>query len=148
MLIGLGNQVLVVLGDNRDELALLLPHVARRRLDAPRERVDHEKEQRRDRERDEREAPVEVQHHTDGWTVEVRLPRRSLPLQAEEWPIWAINFSRFQARLAEYSNWAGAKRHVYSPLSMGNLIWPQGIKGAMSMPPDESSNRPGRRADR
>jgi hypothetical protein len=74
-------------------------------------------------------AAAQVRHHTDGWTAEVLLPRRSLPVQAEEWPIWAINFSRFQARLAEYSNWAGAKRHVYSPLSMGNLIWSQGVRG-------------------
>ena len=93
-------------------------------------------------------AEAQVQHHSDGWTAEVRLPRRSLPLQAEEWPIWAINFSRFQARLAEYSNWAGAKRHVYSPLSMGNLIWPQGMQGAMSALPRERSNRPARREGR
>jgi hypothetical protein len=70
-------------------------------------------------------AEARVRHRQQGWTAELRVPLDALPPEARDWPIWAINFARFQASLAEYSNWAGAKRHIYSPLSMGNLIWPQ-----------------------
>jgi len=74
-------------------------------------------------------AEAQVRHQAEGWTVELRVPRQAFPPEARDWPIWAVNFARFQARLAEYSNWAGAKRHIYSPLSMGNLIWPEQFPG-------------------
>ena len=51
--------------DDRDQLALLLLDVARRLLDAPREDVHDQEEHRRDGERDQREAPVQVQHDAD-----------------------------------------------------------------------------------
>lgn len=48
-----------------DQRALLLPDVARRGLDAPRETVHHHEEHGRDRQRDQREPPVQVEHHTE-----------------------------------------------------------------------------------
>ena len=53
-----------LLHDGRD-LALLLLHGAGVRLNAPRVAVDDQEERGRDRERDEREAPVEVEHHAE-----------------------------------------------------------------------------------
>ncbi len=73
-------------------------------------------------------AQAQVRHKSDRWTVEVAVPWDAFPPEARNWAIWAVNFARFEPRLSEYSNWAGAKRHVYSPLSMGNLIWPQQVR--------------------
>ena len=53
------------LRDHRHQLAFLLPDVARGALDAPREGVHHQEEHRRDRQRDQREAPVQIEHHGD-----------------------------------------------------------------------------------
>ena len=50
---------------HRRELALFLLDVARRALDPPREAVDHREQERRDREADQRETRVQVEHHDD-----------------------------------------------------------------------------------
>jgi hypothetical protein len=63
-------------------------------------------------------AAVDEKTHPDRWTVEIRIPRRSLGEQVE---VCGINFARFQPRLGEYASWSGARRHLYSPVTLGNL---------------------------
>ena len=50
---------------HRRQLALFLLDVARHALDPPRETVDHREQERRDREADQREPGVQVEHHDD-----------------------------------------------------------------------------------
>jgi hypothetical protein len=63
-------------------------------------------------------AAVDDRWQGDRWGVEVRIPLRSLGETAE---IWGANFGRFHARSGEYSSWSGARRYLYSPVSLGNL---------------------------
>jgi len=66
-------------------------------------------------------AAVDEQAHPDRWTVEIRIPLRSLGARAE---VCGINFARFQPRLGEYASWSGARRHLYAPATLGNLRLP------------------------
>ena len=63
-------------------------------------------------------AAVDEKTHPDRWTVEIRIPRRSLGERVE---VCGINFARFQPRLGEYASWSRARRHLYSPVTLGNL---------------------------
>lgn len=63
-------------------------------------------------------AAVDDRSQPDRWTAEIRIPLRSL---GKLGPIWGINFARYQARLGEYSTWSGARRYLYSPVSLGNI---------------------------
>ena len=51
--------------DDRQQVAFLLAHRARGLLDPPRVAVDHQEEHRHHRQGNEREAPVEIEHHPD-----------------------------------------------------------------------------------
>ena len=51
--------------DDGDDLAFFLAHLARRLLDQARVAVDHDEQRRRHGEGDQREAPVDVEHHAD-----------------------------------------------------------------------------------
>lgn len=64
------------------------------------------------------EAAIDDTLHPDRWTVEMRIPIRAL---AGRPGIWGVNFGRYLDRLGEYSSWSGARRHLYSPASLGNL---------------------------
>ncbi len=72
------------------------------------------------------DVSVQVKHLSDAWSAEVKLPLASLPPETHAQAVWALNVARYSALRLEYSNWAGAKRHIYSPLSMGNLVWSAG----------------------
>ena len=50
---------------HRDHVAFFLAHLARRPFDAAREAVDDQEEQRGDRQRDQREMPVDIKHHAE-----------------------------------------------------------------------------------
>ncbi|MBI4581663.1 MAG: hypothetical protein HY718_18350, partial [Planctomycetes bacterium] len=63
-------------------------------------------------------AAIDDQSQPDRWTAEIRIPLASLGRPA---PIFGINFARYQARLGEYSTWSGARRYLYSPVSLGNI---------------------------
>ena len=52
------------------------------------------------------------------WMAELRVPLSSLGALA---PSWGINFGRYNARLGEYSSWSGARRYLYSPVTLGNI---------------------------
>lgn len=58
------------------------------------------------------------------WSVELSLPRSAFGDVPADPFVWAVNFARFHPRTAEYSNWTGTKFQIYSPRSLGNLIWP------------------------
>jgi len=63
-------------------------------------------------------AAIDDQSDPMRWTVEIRIPLKSFGEQA---PIWGINFARLNARLGEYASWSGARRHLYSPVTLGNM---------------------------
>jgi hypothetical protein len=64
-------------------------------------------------------AAVDDRSRPDQWTVELRISRESLGTLA---PIIGINFARMDARRGEYSSWAPASSHLYTPTALGNLI--------------------------
>ncbi len=66
-------------------------------------------------------AAVDDRSHPDRWTVEIRIPLAALDSRAE---ILGVNFARFLPRLGEYSSWSAARRHLYSPVTLGNLHLP------------------------
>jgi len=66
-------------------------------------------------------AAVGEQTHPDGWTVEIRIPLSSL---GERAAVCGFNVARYQPRLGEYASWSGARRHLYSPRTLGNLRLP------------------------
>ncbi len=51
--------------DYRDNLALFLSHFPRRLFDAARVGINHNEKQRRYRERDQGEAPIDIKHNAD-----------------------------------------------------------------------------------
>jgi hypothetical protein len=63
-------------------------------------------------------AAIDDRSQPDRWTAEIRIPLKSLGKTS---PVWGINFGRFNARLGEYSSWSGARRYLYSPVSLGNI---------------------------
>lgn len=63
-------------------------------------------------------AALDDTSQPDRWTVEIRIPLKAL---AGKPGVWGVNFGRYNARLGEYSSWSGARRHLYSPASLGNL---------------------------
>jgi hypothetical protein len=58
----------------------------------------------------------------DRWIVEAAIPLPAFDAAALGDPVWGFNIARFQARLGEYSSWAGAARHMYNTQSLGNLL--------------------------
>lgn len=66
-------------------------------------------------------AAVDDQSRPGGWTVEIRIPLASLGPRAS---FCGVNFGRFIPRLGEYGSWSGARRHLYSPVSLGNMYLP------------------------
>ncbi len=63
-------------------------------------------------------AAVDDQTQPNRWTAEVRIPLSAL---GERAAVWGINFGRFHARRGEYSSWSGARRYLYSPVTLGNI---------------------------
>ncbi|UCD30255.1 MAG: DUF4091 domain-containing protein [Planctomycetota bacterium] len=63
-------------------------------------------------------AAIDDKSHPNRWTVEIRIPLESL---GEKAMVLGINFARLNARLGEYSSWSGARRYLYSPVSLGNM---------------------------
>jgi hypothetical protein len=59
-----------------------------------------------------------------GWSAEVRVPYSAFGSSATRQRIWAVNFSRFDARGQEYSTWSGATGDFYDPAAAGNLALP------------------------
>ncbi len=66
-------------------------------------------------------AAVDDRSHPDRWTVEIRIPLSALDSPEA---MMGVNFARFMPRLGEYSSWSGARRHLYSPVTLGNLYLP------------------------
>lgn len=64
------------------------------------------------------EAAVDDTSQPGRWTVEIRVPLASLPNPAA---VIGINFARYQPRLGEYSCWSGARRYIYSPVTLGGM---------------------------
>ncbi len=58
------------------------------------------------------------------WTTEVSIPLGAFDASARSSRRWAINFTRYQPRLGEYSSWSGARRYFYNTRTFGNLQWP------------------------
>jgi hypothetical protein len=58
------------------------------------------------------------------WFVEIRLGWSSFEKDVAGTGCWGINFTRLQGRLGEYSSWSGARWNVYSPRTLGNLVFP------------------------
>lgn len=56
------------------------------------------------------------------WIVELALPFASLGPDAFNNTMWGFNVTRLDAARGEYSSWSGARRHCYSPQSLGNLV--------------------------
>lgn len=67
-------------------------------------------------------ASIRVMTGRDEWVVELSIPMEMLGRAASTNRIWGMNVTRLDARRGEYSSWSGAKRHCYSPRTMGNLI--------------------------
>jgi len=65
-----------------------------------------------------------VQIHHDRWVAEVRIPLQAFGVRTEGRQIWGLNLTRFDLARQEFSNWSGAARNVYDPLSLGNLALP------------------------
>jgi hypothetical protein len=63
-------------------------------------------------------AAVDNNSQPGRWMAEIRIPLTSLGKIA---PVWGINFARYNARLGEYATWSGARRYLYSPVSLGNI---------------------------
>lgn len=61
---------------------------------------------------------VDERSHAHRRTAEIRIPVKSLGPLA---PIFGINFARYTARLGEYASWSGARRYLYSPVTLGNI---------------------------
>lgn len=68
------------------------------------------------------EVELRVKTEVDAWTLELRLPLSALGPRVLDNRIWGFNVTRLDARRGEYSSWSAARRHCYSPQSMGNLI--------------------------
>ena len=70
--------------------------------------------------------PVEIRAAVsalpDRWIVEAAIPLPAFDAAALAEPVWGFNVARFQARLGEYSSWAGAARHMYNTQTLGNLL--------------------------
>ncbi|MFH0980353.1 MAG: hypothetical protein V2A79_02300, partial [Planctomycetota bacterium] len=65
-----------------------------------------------------------AQTYPDRWVAEVRIPLEAFGADAGSGRIWRVDFSRFDLKRQEYSNWAGAVRNFYDPASLGNLALP------------------------
>jgi hypothetical protein len=63
-------------------------------------------------------AAIDDTSHRNRWTVEIRIP---LAAFGEKAAVWGVNFARLNPRLGEYSSWSGARRYIYSPVSLGNM---------------------------
>lgn len=63
-------------------------------------------------------AAVDDQSQANCWTVELRIPLASLGKRGD---VIGVNFARFDARRGEYSSWAAARSHIYSPITLGNM---------------------------
>ncbi|HOW69191.1 MAG TPA: DUF4091 domain-containing protein [Phycisphaerae bacterium] len=67
-------------------------------------------------------AAVDDQSRSGRWSVEIRIPLASLGPRAA---FCGINFGRFISRLGEYGSWSGARRHLYAPVTLGNMYLPK-----------------------
>jgi hypothetical protein len=72
---------------------------------------------------DVRVAPT-LRPSEKSWTVEVSIPLSAFSRAARASKRWAVNLTRYQRRLGEYSSWSGARRYFYNTRSFGNLKWP------------------------
>ena len=68
------------------------------------------------------QAELRIETTREAWTLELRLPLSSLGPRVLDNTVWGFNVTRLDASRGEYSSWSAARRHCYSPQSMGNLI--------------------------
>ena len=67
-------------------------------------------------------AAVDDQSRPGRWNAEIRIPLASLGPRAS---FCGVNFGRLIPRLGEYGSWSGARRHLYSPVTLGNMYLPK-----------------------
>jgi len=72
------------------------------------------------------EVPVRAatKINRDGWTAEVAVPMHAIQAIRPKRVYWGFNVARLRAANLEYSSWSGARRSVYHPRCLGNLMVP------------------------
>ena len=58
-----------------------------------------------------------------GYILEVSIPFEAFGANARDATFWGFNVGRLTWFNGEYSSWAGARRYLYSPRSLGNVAW-------------------------
>ncbi len=67
-------------------------------------------------------AELRIETTREAWTLELRLPLPSLGPRVLDNTVRGFNVTRLDASRGECCCWSAARRHCYSPQSMGNLI--------------------------
>jgi hypothetical protein len=65
---------------------------------------------------------------SDGWSVEMAIPFKSLRFSPQEDQIWGVNFERYIHRLNEQDYWTDVKRNVPLLHQMGELSGLSGVR--------------------